>query len=160
MDAASTRPAAPAREPDLWLSDTPLTIAVAGTSMLPFLEDGDRIEVVRARPALLSPGQVVVFRRGEEIVIHRFLGARGGLFLEKGDAQAMGNWWPWPEAIGVAVAVVHQGLKKALDTPDALGAAARAARRHRRIHRFGAFEHRLPGDLPRRVLRRLLRPLL
>lgn len=150
----------PASEPDLWLSDRPVSVAVSGRSMEPLLAEGDRVDVVRAEPGHLRPGQIVVFRRGGEVVIHRLLLAREDRFLEKGDAQERGNWWPWPEALGVAVTRRRGDLPHDLLGEGAALFTAREARRHLRIHRIHTALGRVPWRIARRALLGLLRPLL
>lgn len=149
----------PAAEPSLWLTDQPLTLTVVGDSMLPFLREGDRLTVVRARRQDLVPGQVVIFRRGAEVVAHRLLAVRPERFLEKGDAQGRGNWWPWPGDLGVAVAL-HRGDERVdLSTAQALESMAASARAHLRTHRVAALADGIPWGFPRRALLKAARLL-
>ncbi len=68
------------RDPAAWLSGQPVTLPIAGISMVPFLLDGDRVDVVGARPSDMAAGDLLVFLRGEEVVVHRFpRGAKGPL---------------------------------------------------------------------------------
>ena len=125
--------------------------------MVPFLEEGDRVEVVRAAPRDLIPGDLIVFQRAGEVIVHRFLATRHGLFLEKGDAQGRGNWAPWPTALGKVMA-----LWKAEDrcdlAEDAWSRRMNAlGRKHLRAHRASAFAEKLPGSLLRRIFLRLCR---
>lgn len=149
----------PAAEPSLWLTDKPLTLAVAGDSMLPFLREGDRLTVVRARREDLVPGRVVIFRRGAEVVAHRLLAVHPDRFLEKGDAQGRGNWWPWPEDMGVAVALQRGEERVDLSTTQALGNMAMSARAHLRTHRVAVLADQIPWDLPRRAFLKVSRLL-
>ena len=64
--------------------------------MVPFLEDGDRVEVVRAAPGDLRAGDLIVFLRAGEVVVHRFLAAWGGFFL--GDGRQPVPWQLGPVA--------------------------------------------------------------
>lgn len=144
-------------DPALWLSDQPVTITVRGVSMVPFLEEGDRVEVVRSASGDLRAGDLIVFLRGGEVVVHRFLAAQGGLFLEKGDAQCRGNWAPWPVALGrVVVLRKEEGRLDFAADPWPRRMAA-LGREHRRSHRAYAFAEKLPGTLLRRVFLRLCR---
>ncbi|HZF11397.1 MAG TPA: S26 family signal peptidase [Thermoanaerobaculia bacterium] len=53
----------------------PVAATVRGSSMLPGLADGDRVEIARARFYL--PGDVVAFHAGDgRLVVHRLLGYR------------------------------------------------------------------------------------
>ncbi|MGC8723070.1 MAG: S24/S26 family peptidase [Acidobacteriota bacterium] len=74
----------------LWLSAPPVTVELRGASMEPLLSEGDRVEVVLAAREELKAGDLVVFRRGEERVVHRFLKGLPGGFLEGGPNR------PWP----------------------------------------------------------------
>lgn len=125
--------------------------------MIPFLEEGDRVEVVRVAPEDLAPGDLIVFLRAEEIVVHRFLAARDGLFLEKGDAQGRGNWAPWPTALGRVVALWKRDDRCDLAEgpwPRRMGALGHT---HLRAHRVSTFSDKLPGSLLRRIFLRLCR---
>lgn len=145
------------RDPSLWLSDQPVTIPVKGISMAPFLEEGDRVEVVRAAPGDLRAGDLIVFLRSGELVVHRFLAARGGRFLEKGDGQGRGNWAPWPDALGRVVVLwkADERLDFGADPwPQRMAALGRV---NLRAHRASATAERLPGTLLGRIFLRLCR---
>lgn len=145
------------RDPSLWLSDQPVMIPVKGISMAPFLEEGDRVEVVRATPGDLKAGDLMVFLRGDEVVVHRFLAVRGGLFLEKGDSQGRGNWAPWPDALGRVVALWKAEERLHLSANPWPARMASLGRTHLRAHRAAIFAEKLPGTLLRRVFLRLCR---
>ncbi len=142
-------------DPSLWLSDRPVTVAVAGVSMAPFLLEGDQLEVLRAEPPSFHCGDLIVFLRAGDVVVHRFLVSRDGRFLEKGDAQARGNWAEWPADVGRVVAR-RRGESRldlmALPWPSLM---ARLGRGHLRAHRLAVFADKVPGALPRRILLRL-----
>jgi hypothetical protein len=148
----------PFRDPALWLSDQPVTITVRGISMVPFLEEGDRVEVILARSDDFSRGDLVVFLRGAEVVVHRFLAFRDGLFLEKGDGQGRGNWAPWPAAPGRVVAFWKQQERCDLAEGSWPQHMAALGRTQLRAHRASAFAEKLPGTLLPRVFLRLCQP--
>jgi hypothetical protein len=127
--------------------------------MEPFLKDGDVIEVVRASRRDLFPGQLLVFLREGEVVTHRLLEPRPERFLEKGDAQSLGNWQPWPEALGIVLAVTREGENERvqLDQAPWPEALRRAAARHLKIHRVQSFASILPGSLLKRAFLKLAR---
>src|SRR5262245_26025652 len=66
-------------------------ISLKGGSMLPLIRDGDRV-VVAHNWTRVRRGDVVVFRRGEALIIHRVLRIRRGPFgpivVTKGDNRA------------------------------------------------------------------------
>ena len=82
-------------------ADGGVEITVKGRSMEPRLRAGDRVRVRRAR--FLLPGDVVVLRHGENLVIHRLLGggprSAGWRLLTQGDARALPDGWIDPERV-------------------------------------------------------------
>ena len=147
----------PHLEPSLWLSNEPVTIPVKGISMAPFLVEGDRVEVVRVAPGDPKAGDLMVFLRGSELVVHRFLAARGGLFLEKGDGQCRGNWAPWPEALGRVVALWKAEVRLDLNADPWPQRMITLGRIHLRAHRTAVIAGKLPGTLLGRIFLRLCR---
>ena len=145
------------RDPASWLSGQAVTLTVSGISMVPFLLDGDRVDVVSAGPSEMAAGDLLVFLRGEEVVVHRFLAARKGLFLEKGDAQSRGNWAPWPAGFGRAVALWRGGERLDLLRPPWPLQMAALGRAHLRGHRLNRLAETLPGAFARRLFLGLCR---
>lgn len=142
-------------DPAVWLSDKPIVVPVRGTSMAPFLQDGDRVEVTLGERSSFGRGDLILFQRGEEVVVHRFLGAEGNLFLEKGDAQARGNWAEWSPCPGLVVALWREGARVDLARSPWPEQMAVLGRKHLRAHRLALLSERLPGTLPGRILNRL-----
>lgn len=60
-------------------------LKVAGASMLPLLRDGDRVELLPLAPERLRRGDLLVFRQGEHLVVHRLVARRGGCWIARGD---------------------------------------------------------------------------
>ncbi len=144
-----------AAHPSLWLSDRPVTVAVAGLSMAPFLLEGDQLEVLRAEQTSFHCGDLIVFLRAGDVVVHRFLVSHGGRFLEKGDAQARGNWADWPADAGRVVALRRGESRLDLMVPPWPSRMARQGRGHLRAHRLAVLADTVPRALPRRILLRL-----
>jgi hypothetical protein len=74
----------------IWMTATPAEgtwIFLEGASMEPAYADGDWL-LVRplAGASPLSPGEVVVARRGDRLVTHRLVELREGMAITKGDA--------------------------------------------------------------------------
>ena len=78
---------------DLWIetlkrSGTAM-VTVAGGSMSPLLDVGDKVYVERGRPESYRIGDTVVFPVADSLMIHRivgsFSGPKGKLFVHKGD---------------------------------------------------------------------------
>ncbi|NLG27074.1 MAG: hypothetical protein GX557_04135 [Chloroflexi bacterium] len=63
-------------------------VAVEGDSMWPILRAGDRVRVAHGGPAP-RPGDIVVFRAGGQLVVHRLVGSRVAdgttLYITRGD---------------------------------------------------------------------------
>lgn len=146
-------------DPAVWLSPHPIVVPVRGSSMVPFLGDGDRVEATVGERTSFGCGDLILFQRGNEVVVHRFLATEGERFLEKGDAQARGNWAEWPPTPGLVVALWKEGRRVDLARspwPEQMAALGRA---HLRAHRIALLAGRLPGSLPGRILTRLCRML-
>ncbi|MEW6220203.1 MAG: C25 family cysteine peptidase [Thermodesulfobacteriota bacterium] len=85
-------------------------LEVQGTSMLPLIRPGDRVQLRFVPAAALRSGDIMVFRQGSVVVAHRYLGAaqRGGTrrLCQKGDNQ---RGWGWLDADAVIgrVLVIH-----------------------------------------------------
>jgi signal peptidase I len=79
---------------DLWvkLCDTKgiCWLPVLTDSMTPLIKPGDMVRVARVAPQKVRFGDIVVFRRGSELIVHRVLKRQhtpdGIVFSEKGDA--------------------------------------------------------------------------
>ncbi len=146
---------------DNWLSEAPVSIAVAGRSMEPFLLDGDRVFVVRAPASGFVIGALIVFMRAKELVIHRLVALRPDKFLEMGDAQERGNWHFWPPDVGLVISVSRTtGMGLDLGAGFCRRAAFRRARRMRIRHVATVVSEVFPDGLLRRTFRRLVRPIL
>ncbi len=145
------------RDPALWLSDRPVWISVMGDSMEPLLRTGDRIQVQAAEYGDFLSGDLIVFKNGPEITIHRLLRADGLGFLEMGDNRARGVGHPWPGRVGRAVRLERAGEELDLRSTPARTAARRAARRSLLRHRLEALSGWLPGRILPGGLRRVSR---
>ena len=128
-----------------------MSVTVRGISMEPFLKDEDVIEVVKTTRDEVSEGQLLVFERAGEVVVHRLLRIRPGRILEKGDAQSMGNWQAWPDSLGLVTAVTRGDERVQLDEPPWPEALTRTAARHLRRHRVHRAAQGLPGAHVRRA---------
>jgi hypothetical protein len=144
-------------DPAVWLGSSPVVVPVSGASMAPFLKDGDRVEVTLGERSSFGRGDLILFQRGREVVVHRFLATEGGRFLEKGDAQERGNWSEWPPCPGLVVALWREGQRLDLARSPWPEQMADLGRKHLRAHRIALFAGRLPGTLPGRILLRFCR---
>ena len=105
----------------LQTGDTPLSLPVTGSSMLPFLVPG-RDSVLLARPGRrLRRGDMVLYRReGGGYVLHRIVACqRDGAFAMAGDArkgrrQGPGRfWWEFFARVWPRVLPLRGGLCRA-----------------------------------------------
>jgi hypothetical protein len=87
-------------------------VPVRGVSMFPFLRQGDLLHLGRATAEELRLGDLIAYRREEDLVVHRFAGRirrEGALWLrQKGDNLAGGGLIP-PAALMARVAWVETG---------------------------------------------------
>ncbi|MCS7099492.1 MAG: signal peptidase I [Sulfolobales archaeon] len=75
----------------LILLDHVALAVVEGTSMEPTLQPGDLVIIVkRVSPREISVGDVIVYRRGRNLIIHRVIKVEGSTLITKGD----NNWLP------------------------------------------------------------------
>jgi len=128
--------------------------------MMPFLKDGDEVEVVSASRNELRQGDLILFVREGELTVHRFLSGGDERFLEKGDAQARGNWHPWPEKLGRVIAIRRPEGREDISTDEARMESRRLGRANLLRHRFETVVERLPFSLVRRIVFRIGRPLI
>jgi signal peptidase I len=87
---------------------------VVSGSMAPLIQADDMVLLERVAPDHVRFGDVILFRRGEERVIHRVVGRRqwrGGLILfEKGDLHSALGLVRAPEVLGRVSAVQKSGI--------------------------------------------------
>lgn len=107
-----TTPAAPSEKKQRRLT-------VNGSSMRPFLAEGDRVMVEPVDAETINIGDIVCF--GKPVTCHRVIrktGKKGRMYvLEKGDNQAMGSYIPIENISGKVTAVTRGDRSLRLDTP-------------------------------------------
>jgi signal peptidase I len=100
-----------------------LALVTAGTSMHPYLQAGDRVLVEAIPPERLRLGDVLAFRRGPEIIVHRFAGraVQDGrpMLREKGDHLRGFTWIPEAALVGRVVRV--EGPRRAWSLTEGAG---------------------------------------
>ncbi len=108
----------------------PVVVLVGGSSMVPAIWPGDRIEVSPAGDAPVAEGQVALFSRDGRLFAHRIVRIVGSLagaaqFITRGDALAACDPpVPRSEVLGYVSAVVRDGRR----IPMASQAPSRSAR--------------------------------
>jgi hypothetical protein len=116
-------------------------VPVQGTSMAPLLRPGDVAFVAHGR-ARLWPGDLLAYRAGDRVVVHRLLRRRGASLRLAGDNRPEADAPVPPGAVlGRVVAFERGGVVRGLRSPlaRALGwtvAAAFPLRRRRLLRRL------------------------
>jgi hypothetical protein len=110
--------------------DTPLVVELSGDSMQPGLPRGCRLRVERlSTGAGLEPGQIVVLRGPQGLVVHRLVGRYGPLgqerLVHRGDAAGRLGVAAGSALVGRVAAVLAPELE--LPTLERLAPAERAA---------------------------------
>jgi signal peptidase I len=62
-------------------------LRVNGASMLPVVWPGDLVTVRHCNPGKLMPGQIVVYRRDDLLIVHRITKNTGDHLVTRGDAR-------------------------------------------------------------------------
>lgn len=90
-------------------------------SMSPLIHAGDQVLVARIIPEKVCTGDIVVFRRGDYIIVHRALRkretARGIRFKEKGDGTYSSRSFFADDLIGKVIAVRRGDKILGLNSP-------------------------------------------
>lgn len=131
--------------------DGPMRLRVSGRSMWPTLRPGDRVTVEPAAAGDLRPGDWVVLRNADALIVHRFLGFnRHGRLITKGDGvYALDPPWPRDALVGRVVSYARNG--------DSIPVSSSSLRQRART----AYHRLLAGSLiVRKRFRRLLSTLL
>ena len=106
-------------------SHSRVVLRVYGASMLPWVRPGDVVVIHSASPDTVRCGDVVLFRRGDRLYVHRIVerrGLRGGArFLAKGDANPHADGIIGQEEILGRVLSLYRGNRLIdLDSPGQL----------------------------------------
>ncbi|MEM1628418.1 MAG: signal peptidase I [Desulfurococcaceae archaeon] len=84
--------------------ETPLAV-VKGNSMLPLLREGDIVIIIKANAEEIKPGDIIVYKAGDKLIIHRVIEIRrmsGDLyFVTKGDNNPMSDFIYFDNLIGI-----------------------------------------------------------
>lgn len=109
-------------------SPTRFRVPVQGNSMSPLIEAHDKIIAESVRRHGLRRGALIVFRDGENLIVHRIVRKRDKdgqvLFCQLGDNSSAYSWVSEEDVLGQVRAVVKGGKLIPLDGPFALLAAS------------------------------------
>jgi signal peptidase I len=102
-----------------------IALRVHGTSMLPWVKPADVALIRQTAGDSVRFGDVVLFRRGERLFVHRIVQKRGPLggeqFIVKGDAHPTADGELGPEEVLGRVVRIYRGGKRIdLDAPGQL----------------------------------------
>ena len=101
-----------------------------GASMRGTLAEGDGVRLVSVPYAALRAGDVVAFRSGGQLIVHRIVGRQGGEWITQGD----GNWRrdsaPLSPDGFIGVVTARERSGRAADVAGGAAGLRRAARLH------------------------------
>ena len=84
-----------------------IVLRLEGTSMMPLLKRGDRVILKAANAEQLRRGELIAYREGGNIIVHRFIRKKRiddkWLLCQKGDNLAGWSWIESDQLIGKAV---------------------------------------------------------
>jgi hypothetical protein len=86
----------------------PLRLTVISDSMWPLLRAGDAVRVQPIEPAAIRVGDVVVVRRGADLITHRVIDIDGEHWVTRGDNAVFADApVPWAACLGRVSAIEH-----------------------------------------------------
>ena len=95
---------------------TSFVFAARGQSMRPSIPDGSQVTLIPLNNPV-RPGDVVLARREEQVVLHRVLAYREGNWILKGDLNDATQRFRPEEIIGRVLSVRHGDRVQRYDTP-------------------------------------------
>jgi signal peptidase I len=111
--------------PEMWQEachqGSRLSFRMVSGSMEPLIRVGDRVRVTKAEPSRLRIGDIVAFRDGQNVIVHRIIGtsrANGQLtFHHRGDDSAASGKFAANNLIGKVYAIEKDECEIPNDTP-------------------------------------------
>ncbi len=132
---------------------------VVSGSMRPLIEIGDVVKVTRAEPSRIRIGDVVVFREGQVMVVHRIIRKSWSNqqleFRHSGDAGVFSGTIAAQNLIGKVSVIEKDGRRIFLDTPWRVMSNRILGWRLRLVHTLGQAKYKHTS----RGLRLALRPM-
>jgi signal peptidase I len=90
-----------------------IQVEVRGASMTPLLAAGDRVSLKFLEPGKLKTGDLLAFRQGTNLVVHRFITKKqvngAWWFCQKGDNTSAWSWVPEDRVLGRAALICSSG---------------------------------------------------
>jgi signal peptidase I len=107
-------------------------VRVQGSSMVPAIRPGDEVRLQSVAPSETQPGDIVAFRQGERLFVHRVVGSSVGGLLTQGDALSSPDAPVNPdEFLGKVTQIERQGALVGINNSVLQRAAAALFRRSR-----------------------------
>jgi signal peptidase I len=100
--------------------DGHLRIKARGSSMMPFIRDGDVVVVTTTESTEVGVGDVICYERPPgRLFLHRIIGRDGDGFVAKGDALAFTELVERAHVLGKVITVERHGRGRRLDSRTA-----------------------------------------
>ena len=100
--------------------DGHLRITARGSSMMPFIRDGDVVRITTTESTEVGVGDVVCYEKPPgRLFLHRVIGRNGDGFVAKGDALAFTELVERAHVLGKVTTVERHGRGRRLDTRTA-----------------------------------------
>src|SRR3989449_769264 len=97
--------------------DGHLRITARGSSMMPFIRDGEVVGVATTKSTEVGVGDVVCYERPPgRLFLHRVIGLAGDGFVAKGDALAFTEVVERAHVLGKVITIERHGRGRRLDT--------------------------------------------
>jgi signal peptidase I len=133
---------------------------VSSDSMMPLIHPGDSVLMTPVPPPDIKPGDVIIFRREDRLIIHRVVTRRsipdGFLFTEQGDGLKSRGSFSAADVFGRALVVKHGQVYYRLDSPAGKLAARILAGWYRISSPFFAWRRRASSN---RIVRFIVLPV-
>ena len=144
-----------------------LSFKIVSSSMSPIIEVGDVVKVGRVEPSRIRIGDVVAFRDGQSVMVHRIIGKSLSnaqlTFRHMGDAGASSGKIAAQNLIGRVAVIEKEGREIRLDSRRHIMSNRILGWRLRLVDTLGRVQHRHISIVVRLALRpmwRLYRRLL
>ena len=108
-------------------------VRVQGSSMVPTIRPGDEVRLESAAASEIQPGEIIAFRQGDRLFVHRVIGScDDGRLLTQGDALSLPDTQVNPdEFLGKVTQLERKGAPVGINNSVVQRAAAALFRRSR-----------------------------
>jgi signal peptidase I len=139
-----------------------LSFKIASGSMSPIIEVGNVVKISRVKPSHVRTGDIVAFREGQNVVVHRIIGKkrlnRELIFSHRGDDGAISGKIPAKDLIG-RVFLIKKGEREiSLNTLWSAISNKILGWKLRLLNGIGQMRHKSLGIILYQSLRPIWRP--